>query len=809
MSILLALLRSPKTSGPSRNRRSNATQEFYTEMGVFSRCTTEGTELNELPAVAFPAPLARKDSAPAALPSLANELIRGESPFSSDFSYRASAAAEIAFTYGCLNPGACIASDEHVQVAFERLCWSGSILCNLLCSALPGSLDERAINTTDDGIGNLSPDEVLENFQLCYSCAHAQGCDVQELTVGRLRACEVSCLADFVLEVLRLSVLQALPAPDRQVLLRPQSQAVGLATAAEGASQYKGRLTAASLVPPGTHHQLPCGDRAPDLQIGDNSSRGNSSSGCADVPGSCGPDVGTDVSERRGLNLSSALPIGTAAARRAMAGLERWALELMHRRGTASTLASPSLAAMSSPATPALAPCGSSASPAAHGPPLQLSPTEGAATPVTLSTIKVVSSQRGHNDKLGTEGAWGPPRSGRPMEDGDQTFEAHNGAGDPTVAATGLAPATDIEPAFGNELDPLGLEVWEHLAALLSRPLDFVMVFKDGTASEQAQEVLKQGSPCSAARADFGEGTAQPPIPTELRITVPPDALDGEEVRWTAAAELLSRAMEAALNHGPLLPTLRVEHLQRRHPGLRALILARALLVHCRQRDRLPVAVTPSQTDDTAPGSNDSNDGGSGSLYAASTGDVSPDSGVGKAAEQGSAAAVATASVIAAAAAAAKMLPASPAPPLPPRRESAAAVSSRAVYRREHSTGGHAPMDLLSEHNLLVQREHHQRELRRQQKQQQRSISGGGNAGGDRPHATASEALKGVIWSGDGNDEEGTDQEERVLRLWLNSLDQSIHVTSLFEQEITTGWPLLLVGRKGREQRQGRNWVKT
>ncbi|GIL52762.1 hypothetical protein Vafri_8552 [Volvox africanus] len=793
MSILLALLRSPRISGPSRNPRVKTTQECYTEMGVFNRCSTEGTELNELPAVAFPAPPASKDSAPTASTSLANELAGDESPLSLDFSYRASAAAEITFTYGCLNPGGYIVTDERIQKVFERLCWSGSILCNLLCSALPGSLDERAINTTDRGFGILTPDEVLENFQLCYNCAHAQGCDVQELTVGRLRACEVSCLADFILEILRLSVVQVLPAADRQVILRPQFQAVGPATASGDASQRKGRLAATSLLPVGTHHQLPCEDRAPDLQVGDISSCSNSSSsGGADVKGNCDHGAGTDVLEHCGLNPATALPMGTAAARRAMAGLERWALELVHTQpgGTAIISASPSLAGTSSPATPPPAPCGLATSLSTHGPPLQLSPAEGVTSPVAFSTIKVVSS---HNDKWGTEVGWGPSSSGRPIEDGDRAYGAQVGAGTgPTIAATALNPvATD--PAFINELDPLGLEVWEHLAALLSQPLACVMVPRDGTTSEQAQEMRKQGSPYSATSEDFSEGTPQPTIPTGLGVAVPRDAIDDEEARWAAAAELLSSALGAAPNYGPPLPTLRAQHLQRRHPGLRALILARALLVHCRQRDRLLVQVTPSRTDETAHGSNISNNTGSGSIYPTSTGDVSPDSGAGKGAEQGSAAAVAAASVIAAAAAAAaKILPASPAPPLPPRRESTSPVSSKAVYRRQHSTGGHAPMDLLSEHNLLVQREHHQRELRRQQKQQQVITSGGGNAGGDRPHATTTETVKGVLWTGDGDDEEGTDQEERVLRLWLNSLDQRIHVNSLFEQEITTGWPLLI-----------------
>ena len=46
-------------------------------------------------------------------------------------------------------------------------------------------------------------------------------------------------------------------------------------------------------------------------------------------------------------------------------------------------------------------------------------------------------------------------------------------------------------------------------------------------------------------------------------------------------------------------------------------------------------------------------------------------------------------------------------------------------------------------------------------------------------------------------------QEERVLRLWLNSLDPGrLHVGSLFDREVATGWPLLLV--RGRRRRRGR-----
>ncbi|GFR47889.1 hypothetical protein Agub_g9699, partial [Astrephomene gubernaculifera] len=49
------------------------------------------------------------------------------------------------------------------------------------------------------------------------------------------------------------------------------------------------------------------------------------------------------------------------------------------------------------------------------------------------------------------------------------------------------------------------------------------------------------------------------------------------------------------------------------------------------------------------------------------------------------------------------------------------------------------------------------------------------------------------LWRDDGEDAAGEDQEERVLRLWLNSLAPgSLHVASLFDREVATGWPLLL-----------------
>ncbi len=82
-------------------------------------------------------------------------------------------------------------------------------------------------------------------------------------------------------------------------------------------------------------------------------------------------------------------------------------------------------------------------------------------------------------------------------------------------------------------------------------------------------------------------------------------------------------------------------------------------------------------------------------------------------------------------------------------------------------------------------------------------ISSNTLAGGPLTNAGDAEAAwcprGGRLWVGEGEeDDEGTNQEERVMRLWLNSLAPGVlRVGSLFEPRMSTGWPLLQVGVVG------------
>ncbi|EFJ49550.1 actin-bundling protein FimA [Volvox carteri f. nagariensis] len=677
---------------------------------------------------------------------------------------------------------------------------------------------------------------------VCLGCAHAQGCDLQGISVEQLYACEVSCLTDFVLEVLRLSAVQALPASDRQVLAAPASQAAASLSLAGGSFRHTGRTA------PGSHNCQALGvEYSLQTQSSGNSNRSSDEGGGGDGDGATTATAKVGVVEHVGHAFASAQQPGTAAARRAVAGLECWVLQLVD---ALPVKPSSSPVASSGPATPATVSRAGSMTAVAPELSAALCPaTAGASAPCANGTAPLeackstgipASCPRGCNiSSMGTEADVGSDLfNGRPSKDmgADKssggrfaTAGGDGGTGGGGGAGTNLrenshGSAVDTAGAgcCTSEPDPIRLEVWEGLAAILSRPLgsDAGSAAVSGpaytTTSNAAAVAVPRtapgaasscGSPRTAGVATqegFNVLSALPQdadAPAHACLGIrPPSAVDGgvgdggkREARWAEVAQALSNALAAGVPaHGsPQLPALRSEHLQCRHPGLRSLLLARALLVHCCLRDGM-TATAARAVRSRADGSTSSSSSG---VHQVGTGEVSPGRADGASQDDAAVATAAAAAIAAAAAAASKILPGSPAPPLPPLREPAASTAGGpAAIRRNHSMGGRPPIDLLSEHNLLVQKEHQQRELRRQQRQKHNRAGaggGGGPTGGDRPRSTIAEP-RVVLWSGDGDDEEGTDQEERVLRLWLNSLDPGIHVTSLFEQEITTGWPLLL-----------------
>ncbi|KAG2453821.1 hypothetical protein HYH02_002028 [Chlamydomonas schloesseri] len=644
---------------------------------------------------------------------------------------------------------------------------TGFLLCKLLSAAIPGSLDDRAINTGSSSSssssssaagsprsggggegggggaataavatggapagaswadmvasaaaaasaqaaaprGGLTAEEAVENLQLCRSCAVAQGCDVAGIDVHALQAAEADAVTtDFVLEVLRQSVVCALPPTQRHWLAPPPQPVPAAARVAAGSRAKAGG--AASAGRSGCAAAAPAGPLASAAQ--------------AEAPGAAA---------------------GTAAARRAVAGLQHWAAQR--------------LAAASGTAAAGGAAAGASAAESSTG--------------------------------------------GAGMQEREQQ-----------AAAAVLA-------------DP---DAWIRLAATALTP----RVSAPGDAV--------------AARAQLS-ATAATAVSTGAEGDVDADADDDDDARWAAAAAALDKALRAALPAppggaaAPALPPLQPEYLRSTHPGLRSVLLAHALLassvaaaaaasaaaaaVHS-EGSSMPTVVEGQVLQD------------SGAYHAEQAGrqEVGDEHGTahqepkrlavdagplglsdgGSCGGSSGASPSATAAAAAAAAAAVAVMqtpPASPPPPLPGDARQRQISSSGGggwgggtQLRGARSLG--PPPDMLSEHNKLVAWEHQQRELRRQQRSMGSGAGADGGGGGEGAadgagggaggggvglaRAGSRSGSRSELWSGEAEDLEGDSQEERVLRLWLNSLDPArLHVGSLFEREVATGWPLLL-----------------
>ncbi|KAG2501608.1 hypothetical protein HYH03_000113 [Edaphochlamys debaryana] len=606
----------------------------------------------------------------------------------------------------------------------SALCRSGILLCKLLSSALPGSLDERAVNGE---AGEADDVEAFENVQLAASAALAHGCDVQSIQLERLVQCEAEAVTDFVLEVIRTSAQQALPPADRHWFTAHAP--------ASGATQPHGS-TGQGRPGPG-----PSGSSAADAGPSTPRAAGGSA-----VPSAAPSPARGSAQTAAALAIAPAAHStvaagsqGSAAARRAAAGLERWALEGLGQQAQEAT-------------------------------------AEGAAQ-------AVLSSEGRGAGQAGTQPAAGTP--------------------DPSS-------------------DALTLAAWERLAAVLAHAAQ-TPVPTPGTSPDGVAEDTAEATP--AAEAPGGSE---------------------DESRWEAVAASLSASLSAgaaAAGDAWPLPPLRPAYLRCRHPGLRSALLARALLLATRPpggRSRGPssggnsgrasveVGLEAVRCGEAGSRSLDGelSPGGSTAAGSSPRDRLSGDGGGDATVEGGH---TADASAIASALSAEAPVPAeadsteatastspapelpavappskpgpppaSPAPPAPPPRAGGWGGSGLRPTRSALLAQAQAPVDMLSEHNQLVMREHQQRELRRQQ----RSMGGGGGAGGARRGAGQAGAggggavgvrgRVGELWGGEAEDLTGDNQEERVLRLWLNSLDPRIGVTSLFAAEVATGWPLLL-----------------
>ena len=62
----------------------------------------------------------------------------------------------------------------------------GVLLCKLINTATPGTIDERVLN-----MAPTTPEEVMENLTLCLSSAKSIGCKINDLTVEDIITGEV------------------------------------------------------------------------------------------------------------------------------------------------------------------------------------------------------------------------------------------------------------------------------------------------------------------------------------------------------------------------------------------------------------------------------------------------------------------------------------------------------------------------------------------------------------------------------------------------------------------------------------------
>lgn len=295
----------------------------------------------------------------------------------------------------------------------------------------------------------------------------------------------------------------------------------------------------------------------------------------------------------------------------------------------------------------------------------------------------------------------------------------------------------------------VGLEQWRQLAAVLG----CIMQQRSGgpTASGHGEEDVRMA---------LGQGQG-----------------DGDS-RWEAVAVTLTRLLrctEAAGSIGgrpPPLPPLRGCYLRSRHPVLRAVLLLYVLLAVGRARE--------------AAG------GRWGAGSDVSTGAVAPPGGAQqqqrqqedkqqRACEEQIVELEHDQQLVLCRSMAATSPLASPAPPAPAPPPASVGPAPK-QQQRQH--GDLCPLLLSSNEPLRSGLDTSARTL----------------ASGPLAAAADAEAdwrpTGGRLWAGEGEeDDAGTNQEERVMRLWLNSLAPGVlRVGSLFEPRMSTGWPLLQVG---------------
>ncbi|BDA45443.1 Fimbrin-2 [Coccomyxa sp. Obi] len=110
-------------------------------------------------------------------------------------------------------------------------CKDGIMLCKLLNSCVPDSLDERALNLPASATSELSRREALQNNTLCINAAKALGCSLADVTPEDIFEGKEEAVRSCVWQIIRLAALKDVSVksvPETVVLQRPGEEVSAL-----------------------------------------------------------------------------------------------------------------------------------------------------------------------------------------------------------------------------------------------------------------------------------------------------------------------------------------------------------------------------------------------------------------------------------------------------------------------------------------------------------------------------------------------------------------------------------------------------
>ncbi|KAK9901251.1 hypothetical protein WJX75_002456 [Coccomyxa subellipsoidea] len=113
---------------------------------------------------------------------------------------------------------------QPTAAALIAACRDGILLCKLLNSCVPDSLDERALNLPADASSELARREALQNNALCINAAKALGCSLADVTPEDIFEGKEEAVRSCVWQIIRLRALKDVSVksvPETVVLQRP------------------------------------------------------------------------------------------------------------------------------------------------------------------------------------------------------------------------------------------------------------------------------------------------------------------------------------------------------------------------------------------------------------------------------------------------------------------------------------------------------------------------------------------------------------------------------------------------------------